>query len=53
MDYNKYRALIIQCAKQLTQEARTHHLKQAGPLLWRETNGIIAILDIGAHLYLE
>ena len=50
LDFNKYRALRIQCAKQLTQEARTHHLKQAASLLWQETNGIIAILDIDAKL---
>lgn len=53
LDFNQYRALRIQCAKQLTQEARTHHLKQAGHLLWQETNGIIAILDIEAKLYLH
>ena len=50
LDFNQYRALRIQCAKQLTQEARTHHLKQAGHLLWQKTNGIIAILDIEAKL---
>lgn len=53
LDFNQYRALRIQCEKQLTQEARTHHLKQAGGLLWQETNGIIAILDIEVKLYLQ